>query len=64
MPLRRFLCYDAIGAPLWATAFVMLGYLFGSSWRVAETWIGRASAIVGIVLLLMIALGWLWRWLT
>ena len=28
MPLRRFLPYDILGAGLWATTFIMLGYIF------------------------------------
>jgi membrane protein DedA with SNARE-associated domain/membrane-associated phospholipid phosphatase len=64
MPYRQFLPYNVLGGILWSLSFVLLGYFFGASWQVAEHWIGRASAIVGGVLLLVIALLWLWRWLT
>jgi undecaprenyl-diphosphatase len=49
MPYGRFLAYNALGAVLWTVTFVMLGYLLGASWRVAEQWIGRGSLILGIV---------------
>jgi membrane protein DedA with SNARE-associated domain len=49
MPYGRFLAYNALGAVLWTMTFVMLGYLLGASWRVAEQWIGRGSLILGIV---------------
>jgi len=49
MRYGRFLAYDALGAVLWTVTFVLLGYLLGASWRVAEQWIGRGSLIVGIV---------------
>lgn len=49
MKYARFLAYDALGAVLWTVAFVLLGYLLGASWRVAEKWIGRGSLILGLV---------------
>lgn len=63
MPYGRFLFYNAAGAILWSTAFVLFGYFVGASWQVAERWIGRASAIVGGALLLVLGLVWFWRWL-
>ncbi len=63
MRYRQFLTYNAIGAVLWSGSFVLLGYAVGEGWRRAERLIGRASAIVGAVLLLMVGATWLWRWL-
>lgn len=62
MRYRVFLLYNALGAALWATAFLLLGRVVGSSWQVAERWIGRASAIVGLGLLLVFFFVWLGRW--
>jgi undecaprenyl-diphosphatase len=57
MPYRQFLLYNALGAVLWTVGFVLLGYVLGASWGVAEKWIGRSSmllagiiAIAGLVL--------------
>lgn len=62
MRYRVFLLYNALGAVLWAVAFVLLGRVLGASWQLAEQWIGRASAIVGAGLLLLLAFTWLGRW--
>jgi membrane protein DedA with SNARE-associated domain len=63
MRYMKFLLFNAAGCILWSTVYVLLGYLAGESWRMAAKWIGRASEIVGGVLLLVFAIGWLWRWL-
>lgn len=63
MPYRRFLIYNATGGILWSIIIVLLGYFLGASWRMAQAWIGRASAIVGGIIILVILLVWLWRWL-
>jgi undecaprenyl-diphosphatase len=47
MPYRQFIPYNVLGAALWASAVVLLGYFLGASWQRAEHWIGRASSIVG-----------------
>ncbi len=62
MPYRQFLSYNALGAMLWATSFVLLGYFLGASWNRAEKWIGRASIILGAIVFFILALTWLWRW--
>jgi membrane protein DedA with SNARE-associated domain len=59
----QFLIFNAGGCIVWATTFTALGYFVGTSWQVAAKWVGRASEIIGGALLLIIALGWLWRWL-
>lgn len=63
MPYRQFLPYNALGALLWSAAFLLLGYLLGASWQVAEKWVGRASAILAGALIFVLLLMWLWRWL-
>ncbi len=59
----KFLIFNAMGCIVWASVFVLLGYLAGESWSVAAKWVGVASKIIGGALLLAIALVWLWRWL-
>ena len=61
MPYRLFLPYNVFGALLWSAVVVLLGYFLGASWQVAERWIGRASAILGGLLLVIFMLAWLWR---
>ena len=62
MPYRKFFPYNALGAALWSPAFLLLGYFLGAGWKTAERWIGRASAIIGGIVLFIALLAWLWRW--
>jgi membrane protein DedA with SNARE-associated domain len=60
MPYRRFAPYNAIGAIAWALVFVLLGHFLGTSWSVAEKWIGRAGLVAG-TLALAAAVWWFRR---
>src|ERR1700730_6282077 len=59
---RKFIPYNVLGAALWSPAMLLLGYFLGQGWKTAERWIGRASAIIGGVVLFIALLAWLWRW--
>lgn len=63
MPYGRFFLFNALGCALWACTFSLLGYFVGESWPIVERWIGRAGAVVGLVLVLIIALGRAWSWM-
>jgi len=52
LPYGRFLAYNAAGGAIWATGFVLAGYVAGDSWRDVEHIAGRA----GVVLLLLAVL--------
>ncbi len=52
LPYGRFLAYNATGGAIWATGFVLAGYVAGDSWRDVEHIAGRA----GVVLLLLAVL--------
>lgn len=61
MPYGRFLFYNATGGVLWAVSFVLLGYVLGASWHVAERWIGRAT-LIGFAVVAVVVVGlWLRR---
>jgi uncharacterized protein (TIGR03382 family) len=52
MPYRTFLLYNAVGALVWGTGATLLGYFAGASYqRVAQT-VGRGSA--GLLALLVL----------
>lgn len=53
MPYRTFLVWNVTGALVWAPAVVLAGYLAGDSFVRAERWLGRASLVVGVALLLV-----------
>jgi membrane protein DedA with SNARE-associated domain len=61
MPYRQFFVYNALGAVLWAVGFVLLGYVLGASWQMAEQWIGRTSAILGGIAAVVALVIWLRR---
>jgi membrane protein DedA with SNARE-associated domain len=54
MPFRRFLLVDAVGSGLWATAFSLLGFVFGQSLDQALDLIRRGK--LGLTILLAVAL--------
>ncbi len=62
MHWRIFIFYNALGGALWATAAVSAGYLLGGSLGVVERWTGRASALLGGLLILGAALYLAYRW--
>ena len=55
MHRRIFSFYNIVAGAVWATASVMLGYLFGRSLGLVETWVGLASVLL-VILLALIAL--------
>ena len=62
MHWRTFIFYNALGGAVWAAAVVSVGYLLGGSLGLVERWTGRASAILGGLLLLGVALYLAYRW--
>jgi membrane protein DedA with SNARE-associated domain len=60
MAYRTFVPYNAVGAAAWGVFFVLLGYVLGGSWTIAERWLGRVGVVVG-TLALIAAFIWLKR---
>jgi membrane protein DedA with SNARE-associated domain len=58
MPYRKFVLYDGLGAILWTVGFVLLGYVLGASWRVAEQWISRTGLLVGALVIIALLILW------
>ena len=64
MRFRRFLPYDILGAGLWATTFIMLGYVF---WQSLDTLlkVAKQGALgLGIAISLVVGIVWLVRYLS
>jgi membrane protein DedA with SNARE-associated domain/membrane-associated phospholipid phosphatase len=63
MPFRRFIPYDVLGAGLWATTFILIGYVFWQSFdRVLK--IAKEGALgLGIAITVIAGIVWLVRWL-
>jgi membrane protein DedA with SNARE-associated domain/membrane-associated phospholipid phosphatase len=47
LPFRRFLPYDVVGAGLWGTTYVLLGYIFWRSFDQVTKVAGRGALVVG-----------------
>jgi hypothetical protein len=54
MSWPRFFLFDLFGVIGWGVASVMAGYLAGESWTVLARWLGRASALVVVAIVLTI----------
>lgn len=52
---RPFLLYALVSALLWGLSYPGLGYLGGTSWQRAQTWVGRLGML--IILLLVVSVG-------
>jgi membrane-associated protein len=61
MPYRRFLPYNAAGAVLWATCFVLLGYGLDVGWRRVEHWTNAVGVLLAGGVALLLGLVWLRR---
>ena len=55
MPYRTFLPWNAVGGLVWAPGFVLLGYAAGGSYHQVATWAGRASTVLLILFVLVVA---------
>jgi len=58
MSFRRFIPYDVLGAGLWATTFLMLGYLFGRSLSTVLK-VAKQGAL-GLGIAISVAFGVIW----
>jgi membrane protein DedA with SNARE-associated domain len=58
-PFRPFVLYSIASGIGWAAISVMLGYLAGASWQIAQRWLGRVGAVGVALLIVLIVLGWL-----
>src|SRR5215218_1102068 len=57
-----FFLYSALGGMVWATAVVLVGYLFGQSWVEAQHWTGRGPLLLALLLALGLSLYLAHRW--
>jgi undecaprenyl-diphosphatase len=62
MSLRRFLPYDIIGAGLWSSSLVLLGYVFWQSFSTLVDYAKKGALALGAVIVIGVGLVWLVRW--
>ena len=63
MKLRRFVPYDVLGAGLWGTTFVLIGYIFWQSFDRVVQYAERGAVALGTTITVVVLLVWAWRWL-
>jgi undecaprenyl-diphosphatase len=61
MSLRRFLPYDVIGAGLWASTFIVLGYVFWQSFGTLLNYAKTGSLALGTTIVVVVAVVWAYR---
>lgn len=64
MRFRRFLPYDVLGAGLWATTFILLGYVFWQSLDKLLTVAKQGALGLGIAISVVVGVVWLVRHLS
>ncbi|HEX3621993.1 MAG TPA: bifunctional DedA family/phosphatase PAP2 family protein [Acidimicrobiales bacterium] len=55
MPYRTFLPWNAAGGLVWAPTFVLIGYVAGGSYHRVADWAGKASTVLAVLVLLVVA---------
>ncbi|HWI23196.1 MAG TPA: bifunctional DedA family/phosphatase PAP2 family protein [Baekduia sp.] len=63
MKFKRFIPYDVIGAGIWASAFVVLGYIFWQSFSTIADYASKGAFALGSVIALIVAIVATVRWL-
>ncbi|RME31412.1 phosphatase PAP2 family protein [Candidatus Woesearchaeota archaeon] len=56
VPLRQFLPLNILGGIAWGIVFIMIGYLFGSSYQLASRYIGEFVVIAVLLSIIIISL--------
>jgi len=64
IPLRRFLPYDILGAGVWGTTFVLLGYIFWRSFDQVAKIASKGAFALGTTIAVVAGGVWLYRWLS
>jgi membrane protein DedA with SNARE-associated domain/membrane-associated phospholipid phosphatase len=63
LSLRRFLPYDVIGAGLWVSTFILLGYAFWHSFGTLLDYAKTGALALGATITLVVAIVAAYRWL-
>jgi undecaprenyl-diphosphatase len=63
LKLRRFVPYDVLGAGLWGTTFVLIGYIFWQSFDRVVKYAEKGALALGTTITVVVLAVWAWRWL-
>jgi membrane protein DedA with SNARE-associated domain len=61
MPRRHFAVFSVVGAVVWGTLWVLVGFALGLSYTKVTKTFGRVSIVVVAVLVVVWVLAWWWR---
>lgn len=64
MHWRTFLLYNVLAGVVWATASILVGYLFSGSLDLLEEWMGSVTVLLVLLLVLMLISYLVYRWVT
>jgi membrane protein DedA with SNARE-associated domain len=64
MPWWTFLFYNVLAGVVWATASILVGYLFSGSLNLLEDWMGLATVLLVLMLVLSLVFYLAYRWVT
>jgi membrane protein DedA with SNARE-associated domain/membrane-associated phospholipid phosphatase len=64
VPYRTFATWNVLGGGLWATSFVLVGYAAGEGWRKVEEVAKRASLVLLLLVVLVLAIVLVARWVS
>jgi membrane protein DedA with SNARE-associated domain len=59
-----FFFYSVLGGAVWATAVVLVGYLFGQGWTATRDWSERSLLVLVLVLLVVPSVYFAYLWAT
>jgi membrane protein DedA with SNARE-associated domain len=60
MPWKKFAVFNFLGAGLWVTVISLVGYVFGSRWKLLMHFMRRFDLVLVVVFVLMLGVMW-WR---
>lgn len=58
MPMTRFVPADVVGAAVWAFTIVLIGFVLGESWRVANRALGAFGFLAFAFLVVLFVVSW------
>lgn len=61
MPWRIFLFYDLTGSIVCGIGYILIGYIFGTKWKLLEAWLGPTALYLILAGIALIALGVIFR---
>jgi membrane protein DedA with SNARE-associated domain len=62
MPWGTFLFYNVLAGVVWATASILVGYLFSGSLNLLKEWMGSVTVLLVVLIVITLLLYLAYRW--